>query len=326
VSARATRRCLARPVCLGALLLVGLIPPQALAQTEPAEARRVAPLSESLWGDAREAYKAGNALVDAHDFAGAYAKYRQAYDASHDPRLLFDMAICERDLHRYARMQALLLRYVREAGDALQKEDRADIDAALLAIHPLVGTVKLVVSEVGADVAVDGEGIGVTPLDGPFTVDAGTHSLRIKKPGFETVEQKIEVSGGNEATVAITFVALVPAARLVVSSDSAATVQVDGKATVRGRFDGRVTPGLHSVQVTQPGKRPYETQVEIAEGGVRTMQVTLVDVPGPPVWPWIVGGAAVLIGGTVGGYFLFKSREETQGPTGTLGTVTLPSP
>jgi PEGA domain len=322
VSSRPTHRRLSRLVWLCALSFVSM---RAVAQTEP-EARHVAPLKESLWGDARVAYEAANTLVEANDFAGALAKYKQAYDASHDPRLLFDMAVCERDLHRYARMQELLQRYMREAGDALQKQDRADIDAALLAIRPLVGTVKLAVSEAGAHVAVDGESIGVTPLAGPFTVDAGSHSLRIQKPGFETVEQNIQVSGGNEATVAITFVALVPAGRLVVSSDSAATVLIDAKPMARARFDGRVTSGLHTVRVTEPGKVPYETQVEVADGAVRTMQVTLVDGPRPLVWPWVVGGTALVVGGVVGGYFLFKSREETQGPTGTLGTVTVPSP
>jgi hypothetical protein len=316
-------RFLAPLACVGVLSLASL---RAAAQPEPSAPRHVAPLSESLWGDAREAYQAANALVDAHDLAGALAKYQQAYDASHDPRLLFNMAICERDMHKYARMQALLLRYEQEARDALAPEERGDIDAALLAIHPLVGTVKLAVSEAGADVAVDGESIGVTPLAGPFTVDAGSHSLRVNKPGFETIEQKIEVAGGNEATVAITFVSLVPSAHLVVSSDSGATVFIDGRAMARGRFDGRVTSGVHGVQVTERGKRLYEAQVELADGATRTLQVTLVDIPSAPVWPWLVGGAVIVAGSVVGGYFLFKTREETQGPTGTLGTILLPSP
>ena len=42
---------------------------------------------------------------------GAYAKFGQAYDLSKDPRLLFNMAICMRNQHDYARMQGLLVRY-----------------------------------------------------------------------------------------------------------------------------------------------------------------------------------------------------------------------
>jgi hypothetical protein len=315
-------RSLARLACAGALWLTAA---HAAAQTETSAARHVAPLSESLWGEAREAYQAANALDDAHDFGGALTKYQQAYDASHDPRLLFNMAICERDLHAYARMQALLLRYVREAGDALAPVQRADIDAALSEIHTLVGTVKLAVSEAGADVAVDGEYIGATPLAVPFTVDAGTHTLRVSKPGFNALEQSIDVPGGNEATVAITFVALVPAARLVVSTEPAAMIFVDQKAVARGRFDGRVPSGLHGIQVTESGKWPYQAQVALFDGDVKSLDVALTDSPHRAIWPWVVGGAAVVAGAIVGGYFLFKHDEQT-GPTGSLGTVALPSP
>jgi hypothetical protein len=283
-------------------------------------------LSESLWGPAREAYQAATALVDAHDFAGALAKYKEAYDASNDPRLLFDMAVCERDLHAYAHMQGLLMRYLHEAGDTLSPEQRADIDAALAAIHALVGTVKLAVSEAGAEVTVDGESFGTTPLAEPFTVDAGEHALRVKKRGFDTVEETIEVPGGNEATVAITFVGLVPAAHLSVSTEPTATILVDRTAVARGRYEGRVPSGLHDVEVTAPGKQPYRARLVLADGDARSLDVALIDEPRRAVWPWVVGGVAVVAGAIVGGYFLFKPHDESGGLGGTLGTVVLPAP
>jgi PEGA domain len=314
---------------LGLLGVVALTSPRATAQQAPADAgaatsRHAAPLSESLWGPARDAYDRATALVGSGDAAGALAKYQEAYETSNDPRLLFDMAICERDLHAYARMQRLLLRFVREAGEALTPEQRADVDAALAEIHALVGTVKLAVSEPGADVSVDDELVGTTPLTAPFTVDTGTHSLRVKKPGFETVAQTIDVPGGNEETVSITFVSLVPSARVVVSTDRGATILLDRKAVALGRFDQRVPSGLHTVDVTQAGKRPYEAQFNLADGDVRTLDVKLVDQP-HPLWPWIVGGAAVVVvaGAVVGGYFVFK-RDDSGGLNGTLGAAQLP--
>ena len=168
--------------------------------------------------------------------------------------------------------------------------------------------------------------VGVTPLAAPLTVDAGSHVLRVKKPGFQTVEQPIDVAGGNEATVAITFVALVPASRLVVSTDAAALVSIDGKPVAQGRFDGRVPSGHHIVEVTEAEKRPYETQVDLTDGDVRTLQVALIDKPRSALWPWLVGGAAVVAGAVVGTYFLIKPHDEVQGPSGTLGTYTIPTP
>jgi hypothetical protein len=317
----------AGPPSFGLLLLAVLVlaSPPLFAQSDAGPPRRTAPLAESLWGPAREAYEAATALVHQGDAAGALSKYSEAYTTSNDPRLLFDMAVCERDLHHFARMQGLLQRYSREAEGTLSPEERADIEAALAAIHALVGTVKLAVSEPGADVTVDGEAAGTTPLPAPFTVDAGRHVLRVRKQGFDLVEQVIEVPGGNEATVAITFVALVPAARLIVSSDPNATIAVDGKPVARGRFDGRVASGLRAIEVTEPGKQPYSASVSLSDGESKSIEATLVDRPRAAIWPWIAGGAAVVAGAVVGGYFLFKAPDQPSGPSGTLGSVTVTS-
>jgi hypothetical protein len=184
--------------------------------------------------------------------------------------------------------------------------------------------VKLAVSEPGADVSVDNESVGITPLAAPFTVDTGTHSLRVKKPGFDTVAQTIDVPGGNEETVAITFVSLVPSARVVVSADRGATILLDRRAVALGRFDQRVPSGLHTVDVTAPGKRPYEAQFNLADGDVRTLDVKLVDQP-HPLWPWIVGGAAVVAGAVVGGYFVFR-HDDSGALNGSLGNAQVPAP
>jgi hypothetical protein len=144
----------------------------------------------------------------------------------------------------------------------------------------------------------------------------------VSKPGFEALEQGIDVPGGNESTVAITFVALVPAARLVISAERAATIFVDQKAVARGRFDGRVPSGLHDVQVSANGKRPYLAQVTLADGDVKALDVMLVDAPRPFPWPWIAAGAVAVAGAAVGGYFVFK-HDNAGGPTGSLGTVSL---
>jgi hypothetical protein len=200
------------PRFLGVLAAMALVITSRFASARPLRLAPLpplpppSPLSESLRGDARGAYLAATALLDAGDGANALAKYGQAYDLSHDPRLLFDMAICDRDLRAYARMQGLLLRYVREAEGTLTPEQREEIDAALAAIRALVGTVKLAVTEPGAEVRVDAETVGSTPLAGSFTVDAGRHTLRVTKPGFDPLEQAIDVPGGNEATVRVALV------------------------------------------------------------------------------------------------------------------------
>jgi hypothetical protein len=308
------------------LLFALAIPPGGLAFAAGSSGTAPAPLGESLSGPAKDAYVSAQILLNNDDFAGALKKYGQAYDLSRDPRLLFNMAVCARSLRAYAQMQSLLTRYVREAGAAMTAQDKADVDSALGAIRNLVGTVRLAVTEADAAVAVDGVVVGTTPLANPLIVDLGAHKLSVTKAGFQSADQAMDIQGGTEVAVAITLIAQRHLAQLIVTSDDDATVRIDDTLPAKGRFDGQVASGLHDVRVTEHGKVDYRAQVDLKDGETRTLQVTLESEKHGAVWPWIVGGAAVVAGAVVGGYFLFKSSPEASAPaSGTFANVQLSS-
>jgi hypothetical protein len=174
------------------------------AQTET---HRAIPLAQSLQGAAKDAYTAATQLFKGGDFQGAEAKYTQAYDLSKDPRLVFDMAVCEKELHHYARTGVLLRRYEQEAGASLSDEDRKRTDDALAALPRYVGTVTVSVDAAGAAVAVDGEAAGTTPLALPLSLDPGKHVVIVRKDGYETVERPISVSAGVASTLTVGLLA-----------------------------------------------------------------------------------------------------------------------
>ena len=306
---------------------------QALAQAQPQNApghaaspKHQLPLAQALSGAAREAYSSAQVLVNNGDYTGAYAKFWQAYELSKDPRLLFNMAVCARNTHDYARMQGLLARYQREAGSSMAADDKADVENALATIRTLVGAVKLSVSEAGAAVLVDGQQVGTTPLADPIVLNLGKHTLSVTKGGFQSAEQALDIAGGSETPIALTLVAQRHVARLIVGSDEGATVVVDGQNAAKGHFEGQVAPGRHEVSVTEPGKLPYKAQIDLRDGEMRSLDVTLESEArgGAPIWPWIVGGALVAAGAAVGGYFLFQPQDQTLGvPDGRSGTVRL---
>jgi PEGA domain-containing protein len=282
-------------------------------------------LSESLSGGAKEAYEAATVLVNNKDCAHAIAKYRQAYDLSKDPRLLFDIALCHRDLRAYAQMQGLLQRYKEEAAAEMSAEQRADVEAALKATHDLVGTVDVTVSEADADVTVDAEPVGRTPLAAPIVVDLGKHTVAVNKEGFEPASQTIEIPGGNETSLSFTLVRQAHLAALRIATDPEATVVIDKRELGRGGFDGALPPGAHEVQVTAPGKKDYEARIVLGDGEARTFHVTLEGERHTALWPWIAGGAAVLAGAGIGGYFLLRPHDTRgAGPQGQLFTYQLP--
>ncbi|MDP8998801.1 MAG: PEGA domain-containing protein [Myxococcota bacterium] len=304
-----------------ALLLVFLASPVWAQTAAPPEAN--APrLSESLHGPAKDTYESGKLLAANRDFAGALSKFRQAYEISNDPRLLYDMAVCEKDLQHYARMQVLLRRYQREAGTRLSPEERAMVDDALAASSHLVATVTLTATQDGATVRVDGEPAGTTPLARPLALDLGNHTLVVEKSGFETSERTIDALGGAESAIAVTLRPQTLVARLLLTTEDEATVTIDGTVVGKGRFEGPLASGGHEVRVTESGKTAYQTHVELRVGEMRTMEVTLQGERSAAIWPWVVGGVAVAAGAAVGGYFLFRPQEQTTAvPPGALGLV-----
>jgi hypothetical protein len=172
-------------------------------------------------------------------------------------------------------------------------------------------------------VTVDGEPL-TDKLDGSeLRVDPGAHTFTFAVQGLKPVNKTLVLAPGEKdrresivvgapaAPAGAPGAASAPA-RLVVTTDARATVSVDGKVVAEGRFDGAETQGPHQVSVTASGMRPYQADVDLREGETRTLDVTLEqDKKGAAVWPWIAGGAAVVVGAAIGGYFLFKPSDQT---------------
>ena len=310
-------------IALAVVLACNLLASTSLAQTRGTAVAAPPTLKETLHGPAKDAYDSARLLLANNDFAGALAKFQQAYDLSKDPRLLYNMAICSKNMRGYARMQTLLEQYERDAGASMTPDERAAVDTALAAIKGLVGALKLTVSPNGATVLIDGATVGTSPLKDPLFVDLGAHTLSVRLPGFESVEKQIGVEGGSVTELSIALTATAHVANLVISADEAATVLIDGKVTGNGKYHGKIASGPHTVRVTEPGKVAFQSDVDLRDGETRTLEVTFEDEKhGGPLWPWIVGGAAVVAGGVIGSYLLLKPSDTTTAPPlGKLGGV-----
>jgi hypothetical protein len=305
----------------------------ALSLSHPLAAQGVvpAPLAQSLTGEAKAAYDSGRLLFEDGDSSGAMAKFSHAYDVSHDARLLWNVAACEKELRHYARAATLIGRYLKEGGNRISAEQRQSALETEHALRAFYVNVTLKGVPDGAIVLVDGTQVGRSPLAEPLLLDLGTRVVRVEQPGFEASETKLEVAGGGELEVAVSLKALpavsaAPARLSVVSSGERDIVAIDGKVVGSQHWEGPVTIGDHTVRVTAAGKKPYEAHVQLLAGSTRGLQITLEDEShGSNVWFWVAGGAAVAAGAAVGGYFLLKPQESAGAhPEGKLATVYLP--
>ena len=278
-------------------------------------------LSDTLAGTAKADYEAGKLLFGVSDFAAALIKFNSAHDASGDPRLLWNIATCEGKLHHYAKAVGMLHAYLKDGGALLSDQDKADAGQTIQAMEPLTSTVRLTVSEAGADVFLDDQPIGKTPLD-PMLVDIGVHKVRAHKDEFTEASEDVTVNGGAQLLVDLRLHPIVHEGRVTITAGPKDAIAIDGQETAVGAWSGALHSGGHTLRVTAPSMLPYQSEVLVQDGQSRDIRVTLNPEPSKgilPAWAWVAGGVVVAGGLGTGAYFLFKPSSKYDGPAGTLG-------
>ena len=322
---RTSHSSLWRPA-VGLALVLAATPTPALAQQgRAAPAAAPAPLSASLTGMARAEYEAGKLLYQDGDFQNALIKFQRVYELSHDGRLLWNIAVCEKNLRRYTRVLATLDRYLVEAGAVISAEDRQEAKDLAAAAKPLVSALRITVTEPGAAILVDDVGVGTSPLAAPVSLDLGTRRIHIQKAGYKPFDRPLEVPGGTELTITATLEKEVHHGRVAVAAGATDLISIDGKAVAQGTWKGKLSSGGHTLRVTSPGMTIYQSEVLVQDDKSREIQVTLTPLPkasSTSKWLWIAGGAALVTGAAVTGALLY---HPTQRPAldGTLGTFSL---
>jgi hypothetical protein len=292
-----------------------------------------APLAESLRGSARADYAAARILYEDGDYAGALTKLESAYAASKDPRLLWNMAACEKALRHYASVIERLEHYLKEGGALIGEEERKATHELVATVREFVNELRLEVQPAGVDVLVDGSKLATTPLDRPLWVDMGKRRLRLEKPGYVPYEKEVELTGGTSVDLKVELEPELHEGTLRIVSDPSAVISIDGRVVGTATWTGKLPSGPHTVHISAEGKLPHKTDVAIKDNDTTSLHVNLVEEARAPglyakdsssgaLW-WIVGGVA-LAGAGVGTYFLLRGDDGPAEPEcGTLACFEL---
>jgi hypothetical protein len=285
---------------------------------------KVSTLGDILTGQAKQEYDAGRLLYLDGDAASALVKFQSAYDLSHEPRLLWNLAACHKQLRHYAELERLLKRYLAEGNSVISTEDRAEANTLLQTIAPLLTDATIEVNEPGASIYVDGTYMGQSPLPEVARLDLGTRKLRVEKPGFTIYEESIAVGGGAPLALSVKLIKEVHQGRLRVVADGGAEIHVDGQNKGFGVWVGLLPSGAHRVEVTATGKLPYHSDVVVTDNQTNTLRAMLEDRPAKDAefdttWLWVAGSALLATGLGVVGYYEFGPTHQT--PTTPFGTL-----
>lgn len=308
--------------------------PKPAAPAAPAPAAAPAPppeppppsapsLADTLTGEGKADYEAGKLLYGDGDNAGALVKFTAAYEKAKDPRLLWNMAACEKNLRHYSNVLALVRRYLGEGDTLLTPADKTEAETLIKAIEPLTVSLELAVSEPGAKVFVDEKLVGETPLAAPVVVDLGLRRIRVQKEGFEEYKEDLTAGDSPKVKLVAKLEKVVHEATLSVTARPRDEISLDGTVRGLGTWKGIVPSGGHTLRVTAPEMRAYQAEIFLRDRETRNVNVTLekeVKAASPvPTWLWIGGGVLLAGGVAVAGYYLFKPEDRpAETPVGTL--------
>ena len=230
---------------LSFVLATALLAPSLSVVTETvafAQAAKKKPLRDQLPEEAKKHWDTAVALYQRGQWDGARTSFNAAFDASKNPRVLFNVAVCEKNLGRYARAIDVFKKELAEGKGQLSAEEEADVKAQISGLEQFVATVTIDVTEAGADVFVDDVKVGVSPLPGPVSVSVGERHIRVSKVGFADARETIELKAGATGRLALKLLATQKTSlvNVVVVGPTNATVKIDNREVGPAPYHGQV--------------------------------------------------------------------------------------
>lgn len=285
-------------------LLIGFVTPTvtwAQSQKGPSS------IADSLKGEARTAYRLGIVLYDDGDWSGALDRFETAHRLSGDARLLWNIAVCEKNRRRYTQALAFADTYLAAKEINLLPRERRDAKAFRDTVEKLTRLVTLNVNEDGALVTIDGEKVGTTPLTKEIRLNAGEHNVLVQKKSF--IDQKLTLSTETGWPTVINLTRDV--GRLMVkATPRSADISLNGEHVGHGMFDGARLTGPASLRISAAGMRTYQDEILITRGDTRTVEVTLEPASSRRIWAWVGVGALVLGAAALTGYLVANPTIE----------------
>ncbi len=225
---------------------------------------------------------ASQALIDG-DRAAAAGKWEEAlaaYEKAHQVDPTATTARKRADaLYRLERTVAAFEAYEQLLKDHGSTLARGDKDTALKRRDELrdkTGTIKVNVSETGAQVTVDEQVVGTSPLPAPVRRLVGKHSVKVEKPGFEPFATEVTLGPNGAVSVDATLKVISNAGTVSVKvkGGEPLTVVIDGQEVGPAPFTGPLSPGKHVVGGRSQTLFAPNVDVEITTGETSEVELT----------------------------------------------------
>jgi tetratricopeptide (TPR) repeat protein len=214
--------------------------------------------------EAAERTREGVRHADRQEFESALANFQRAYELSHNPVLLLNVASMYEALNRPAEATEAFDRALADKS-ALPPDKLAHLIAERDEQAARTGQLNIVCN-VAAEIEIDNLARGNAPLASPIRVSAGTHVVGGIARGYAPFRIEVSVAPKTLSDVNLTLIPMAAvAAHLWVKTHlPEAELTIDGKRVGRTPLPKSlaVVPGDHQVELTRPGYVTGELTLE----------------------------------------------------------------
>ncbi|HZU81779.1 MAG TPA: PEGA domain-containing protein [Polyangiaceae bacterium] len=171
--------------------------PLAFLTAGPASAQE----AESSTRDAAKHFQRGVALYGEADYRAALVEFKRAYALAPNAAVLYNVGETEYQLQDYAGALTTFRRYLAESGP--NESHRAEVENNVEVLRARVGHVSITTSPPGADITIDDQPIGKTPLDEPALVSIGHRKVAASMAGRPTVTRYVDVAADDNVSLTL---------------------------------------------------------------------------------------------------------------------------
>lgn len=175
---------------------------------------------EAPSNDAGRHFRRGVDLYGEADYAGALVEFKRAYALAPSAAALYNVGEAQYQMQDYAGALKTFRRFLAEFGPG--EAHRSEVERNIDVLRTRVGHLNITTVPAGADVSVDDQPVGKTPLSESALVSVGRRKVVATIAGRPPVTRYVEVAASDDLEVDLQFPAPFEASSGSSSSESPA--------------------------------------------------------------------------------------------------------
>ncbi|MBK8482616.1 MAG: PEGA domain-containing protein [Proteobacteria bacterium] len=162
-------------------------------------------LAQGTQKPAAEHFARAVALFNEGDLRASLVEFQKAYELSPNPSVLYNLGQVHFQLQEYAAALKALSRFLAESSPSAA--NRADAETTVQTLRKRVGRIFVRSNLEGAEIAVDDEVVGRSPLTTPVVVSIGRRRISARAGGYVPATQVVDIAGGDTVTIRLDLAA-----------------------------------------------------------------------------------------------------------------------